>query len=119
MKPSKTEAHWRRMVAEQERSGLSVREFAEARAVSAWSLYRWRSRLGMVGRRSRGTGARRRRRPTEEAELVAVDVVGGGSEAVPVQPVLEVEFADVRVRVPQGFDAKELTRLVSVLRESC
>ncbi|MFQ5601612.1 MAG: hypothetical protein ACE5G2_13810 [Candidatus Krumholzibacteriia bacterium] len=48
-----------------------------------------------------------------------MDVVGGGSEAVPVQPVLEVEFADVRVRVPQGFDAKELTRLVSVLRESC
>lgn len=117
MKPSTTEARWRRLIAEQERSGSSVREFATAKGISAWSLYGWRSRLGVAGGGARGrTG---RRRDAEEAELVAVDVVDGGRGVAASEPQLLIEFGDVRVRVPQGFDADEVARLVRVLRASC
>jgi len=118
MNSSKTEARWRRLIAEQERSGRSVREFAEEKGVSVWSLYGWRSRLGVGGGPKRSGD--RRRGDALETELVAVDVVGGGSAGVvEAQPLLEVEVGDVRVRVPRGFDAEELGRLVCVLRASC
>lgn len=118
MKPSKTEARWRRLIAEQERSGRSVRAFAEEKGVSAWSLYGWRSRLGVAGGRGRGRTARRR--DGDEAELVAVDVVGGGARSVTgPEPHLWIEVGDVRVRVSRGFDADEVARLVRVLRASC
>ena len=121
MKASKTEARWRRLIAEQERSGRSVREFAEEKGVSAWSLYGWRSRLGIVrGPKRSERRAVRVHDATSDAELVAVDVVGGGSDGVvEAQRLLEVEVGDVRIRVPRGFDAEELGRLVSVLRASC
>jgi hypothetical protein len=121
MKPSETEARWRRLIAEQRRSGQSVREFAEEKGVSAWSLYGWRSRLGIVRcPKGRERKAARCREVAAEAELVPVDVVGGEPDGVVgSQPLLEVEIGDVRVRVPRGFDAEELGRLVSVLRASC
>jgi hypothetical protein len=118
MKPSKTEARWRRLIAEQERSGRSVRAFAEEKGISAWSLYGWRSRLGVAGGRCRGRTARRR--DGDGAELVPVDVVVGGARAVAAsEPQLSIELGDVRVRVARGFDADEVARLVRVLRASC
>lgn len=120
MKPSKTEARWRQLIAEQERSGRSVREFAEERGISPWSLYGWRSRLGVSGGRRRGRTARRR--DVDEAELVAVDVVGGRGRSATtseLEPELLIELGDVRVRVARGFDANEVAGLVRVLRESC
>jgi transposase-like protein len=103
MKPSKTEARWRRLIAEQEHSGRSVREFAEEKGVSAWSLYGWRSRLGVAGGRGRGRTARRR--DGDEVELVAVDVVGAQAVTA-TEPQLVIELNDVRVRVARGFDAE-------------
>ena len=118
MNPSKSEARWRRLIAEQERSGCNVREFAEERGISAWSLYGWRSRLGVAGGRGRGRTARRR--DGDEAELVAVDVVGGSARTLAApESELVIELDDVRVRVPSGFDADEVARLVRVLRASC
>ena len=40
-----TEAKWRRLIAEQSRSGLTVREFAAAEGMAAATLYWWRSKL--------------------------------------------------------------------------
>jgi len=37
---------WRRLIAEQEQSGLSVRAFSKQRRISEHSFYQWRKRLG-------------------------------------------------------------------------
>ena len=123
MKHTSTEAQWRALIAEQEASGQSIRDFAEERGVSAWSLYGWRSRLGV----SRGRSERRRAKEdgseirAVEADLVAVDVVGPGTG----QPAIGGwDFAleiggDLVVQVRHGFDGAELSRLVTILRSSC
>jgi hypothetical protein len=36
---------WRERIAEQERSGLSVKQFCEQRGLTSWSFYDWRKRL--------------------------------------------------------------------------
>ena len=42
------ESEWRRLVAEQERSGLSQRAFCEREGLCVQSLTNWRRRLGVV-----------------------------------------------------------------------
>jgi len=98
----KTEAKWRRLIAAQSRSGLTVREFAAAQGVTAATLYWWRSKL----RRGR-------------APLVPVRVVeqepghqGGGASS---SFELQVDGA-VTVRVSAGFDEAELRLLIRALR---
>ena len=39
-------AHYERLLAEQEASGLNLVEFARARGLSPWTLYGWRRKLG-------------------------------------------------------------------------
>jgi hypothetical protein len=75
MKHSSTEDRWRRLLAEHERSGLGVRQFAEERGLSAWSLYAWRQRLGLSSRRGRRGGRQVRK--------------GGSGKLVPVQVIDE------------------------------
>lgn len=56
--PSGTERHYRSLLAELARSGQSVREFAREQGLSPWTLYTWRSRLGLArGRASRRKAA--------------------------------------------------------------
>jgi len=115
-----TEKRWRRLVADQERSGLSVREFAESRGLSPWSLYGWRSRLGRARRGSRKPGGEGGRQRERAQELVAVEIVGreeGGRG--PSGGEFELELGGVVVRVPRGFDESELRRLMSAVRSSC
>ena len=98
-----TEAKWRRLISEQERSGQTVREFSTARGIAAGTLFWWRSRLRRRGK-----------------QLVPVEVVdahatrnGGGV----VVPCFEVQLDDaMSVRVPASFDEDELLRLLRVLR---
>lgn len=40
------ESEWRRLIAEQQRSGLSQREFCEREGLCAQSLTNWRRRIG-------------------------------------------------------------------------
>ena len=84
-----------------EASGLSQAAFARSRGVSPTSLNNW---------------IRRWRRPGETATaLVPVHVVPGG----PSTPPFEVRLGNRRiVRVPSGFDAAELRRLLAAV-ESC
>jgi len=109
-------------VSEHERSGLSVREFATQRGLSAASLYVWRSRLGVTRGRGKKRAGRLRRRPERDdgEELVAVELIGAADGlAADDAGGLEVAVGDVRIRVPRGFDGAELLRLVSALRSAC
>jgi transposase-like protein len=135
----------RECVAEQGRSGLTVREYARAVGVPYSTFVRWRVRF-------RGDVPRDTARPGPR--LVAVDVIGGSGgidviggivalrgigAAVADPPVpaagdaedravvvrraeaaagacLELEIARTIVRVPPDFDEVTLTRLVRTLR---
>lgn len=93
------ESKWRALIAEQERSGQSVREFAAARGVAAGTLYWWRSRL---------------RDPSED--LVRVAVVEGAVADSSWCGSFELQLGDVTLRIPAGFDDGDLRRLLQALR---
>lgn len=93
----------RELLAEQERSGLTIAAFSRERGISAQRLYEARRR------RDRG-GARRPR-----ATFAPVTVVEDRAPRL----AFEVELASGRrLRVPPGFDETDLARLVSAL-ETC
>lgn len=122
MKRSRGEAakrRWRELIEEQKRGGQGVREFAAARGLSPWSLYKWRRRLR---RDEAGQNASEERAALAGAslELVAVEVVE--ERVVANGPASGFEVcvgAQMSVRVPSGFDAAELTRLLQVVRRMC
>ncbi len=93
------EAKWRALIAAQERSGQSVRAFAAARGFAAGTLYWWRSRL-----RDRGE------------DLVRVAVVEREAADDPTSASFELQLGDIMLRVPAGFDERELRRLLQALR---
>lgn len=110
---SELAAWYESVLAEQERSGLSVADFANRIGVNAVTLYAWRRRLA-------GSASRKRSRRTA-AGLVQVRVV---ADEQPAQPATAAAPLVVRIgrnrgiEVPAGFDAAELARLIGVL-ESC
>lgn len=98
-----TEAKWRRLITAQEKSGLTVREFAAARGITATTLYWWRSKLRRDG-----------------AELVPVEVVEHDEvrddHGTPA-PCFELQVDNsISLRVPLGFDEAELRRLLRAIR---
>jgi hypothetical protein len=98
-----TEAKWRRVIAEQERSGLSAREFAESRGIPAATLYWWRSRL--------------RREVTKLVPVEVVDAYSEDEHGGNAEVCFEVQVdRSVTVRVPRGFSETELRRLLVALR---
>lgn len=101
-------AHYAALLSEQERSGLSVRDFALSRGLSPVTLYLWRRKLGRT---------RRRREGAASSGMVAVDVVGrderDAAKGVSGFEVLLVNGH--RVRVPDQFDAARLADLMAVL----
>lgn len=108
---------WRRLVGEWRGSGLPCKAFASARGVHPHTLSWWAWRLES---RSPGRGQARRSRVGRSAASAAspaaprfVEVVVSDGPAVPLDFVVEVR--DLRVRVPVGFDAGELRRLVGAL----
>jgi len=117
--PTARELEWRRVLAEQERSGLSVAEFARRRGISAGSLGWWRY---VARRRAAESGARRRTQTRKEPRDRFVEVrlerkprVGGPSTAS-----FEVTLAGgCTVRVPAHFDEDALRRLLGVLQAPC
>lgn len=101
------ESKWRALIAAQERSGQSVREFAATRGVNAATLYWWRSRL------------RQRRRPRRQREsavgLVPVTVIEG-EEPTGTGDAFELQLGAMTLRIPRGFDESDLRRLLQTLR---
>lgn len=86
---------WRELITEWECSGLPAREFARRRGLNVATLRWWRWKLGADGC------------PAPAFLEVVVEE--------PEPPDLVVELGDLRVRVPAGFDARELRRLVAAL----
>lgn len=85
------------LVGQWERSGETMREFAERHGMKLSTFSSWRQEL-----------RKREVRPAARAEFIEI----GGSG--PVQ--FELSLANgMRVRVPSGFDGAELERLLGVL----
>lgn len=121
---SQTEKFYRRLLAEQRRSGLSIRAFAQARGVPAGTLSSWSHQL-------RKRDAARRRKRGARPSFVPVQVVGAASALAPEsrtpsasaqevgqgQGGYEVVLGAGRVlRLPSDFDdarAATLVRLVA------
>jgi hypothetical protein len=83
------------LVSEWRASGLTAQEYATSRGVNARTLSWWKWKL----------------RTRHEQTFLEVVVTA----PAPPPPDLVVEFGELRVRVPSGFDALELRRLVSAL----
>jgi transposase-like protein len=94
-----TESQWRRLIAEQEASGLTVREFAACRGLSASTIYWWRSRLHREGR--------------SVAELVPVEVTEAPAAASTA--IERIVGDDIVLRLPRGFDEADLRRVLAVV----
>ena len=48
-KPSERRGQWQARIAEQERSGQTIRQFCRDRGISEFSFYGWRKRLSQSG----------------------------------------------------------------------
>lgn len=116
MATNRSAEEWRRLVSEWRGSGLPCKTFASARGVHPHTLSWWAWRLGPqspVRSEARGC-AGRSTAPTAGAGAPGfVEVVV--SDAVTIPREFVVEVGDLRVRVPVGFDACELRRLVGAL----
>lgn len=101
-------ARWAKRVERLERSGLSVRTFAAREGLKAGSLSFWKWKL------SRGQG---REAPVAPLKFVELTTAAAVPPAAVV--VFEVLLRSGRtVRVPGGFDAAELARLLAVIEEA-
>jgi len=96
-----TKSKWRALIAAQEKSGLTVREFAATRGIPATTLYWWRSTL---------------RRDT--TDLVPVEVVEGNAvDDDRRDAAFELRVNDaMTLQIRAGFDEAELRRLLRALQ---
>ena len=92
MAKRRSEEEIRELLDEFGRSGLSGAEFAAQIGVSASTLSNWRRRFGACF-----------------LEVGSVPPAGGGAYVL--------DFGAVRLEVPAGFDHREVSGLVSLLRE--
>jgi transposase-like protein len=94
--------HYARILAEQARSGVSVREAAWSCGVTPATLYAWRRRLRDCGGAARG--------------LISVDVVRDDARAADRSGFEVVLRSGVTIRVPSDFDANALKELLKAVR---
>lgn len=115
----RSRAEWRAIVQRQARSGLSVTRFAARERLSAQSLFWWRWRLRSDGEipvaaPADGTAS------TDKLELIPVDLARVAPSPVAASTGFELRLgADITLRIPCGFDARELRRLLETLQQSC
>jgi hypothetical protein len=92
--------YWREQVAQQERSGLSVKQFCETHGVTEQSFYVWRKRL--------------RKEPSLRFALVETTP---GEQEPSSDASLELIFSKgERLRIGRAADLTLLRRVVEVLR---
>ncbi len=109
------EERWRVILSEQKTSGLGHTAFCREKKISAHAYFWWKREIRV---RDGGRRRPRRKKPGKKPHLVPVlisdsgFVEGGGSEN------FEVVLSGHRVvRVPAGFDAESLRRLLAVLED--
>jgi hypothetical protein len=107
------EKFWRRTIRDQQRSGLSARDFCQRQGLKDWTFRWWRQEL-----------ARRDQVPKmatagEQAEaapvFLPVRVVGLEAVSPPVPPIEIVLPTGLVVRAPSGFDPRSLGHVLAVL----
>lgn len=92
-------------------SGLTAKEFAAEAGLTASALYNWSSQLSAAKRKQAARGSENTVSAMPTPHFVELPVA-----AVTQRPVmLEVQFGDICVRVPSGFDEVTLTRVVRAL----
>jgi hypothetical protein len=89
---------WRDRIAEQERSGLSVKQFCKERGVSEYSFYTWRKRLAKK----------------EPVRFALVNREAAGQE--PATALELVLMSGERLRIGNGVNAATLRTVVEALR---
>ena len=96
------ERHWRQHIRDWQDSGLRISAFCARRGLSQQSFYAWRHEL--------------QRRDSEKALFVPIRLQNDDPAAA--SQTLEVLLAGSRrIRVPAGFDAATLRKLLAVLEE--
>src|SRR3954466_945053 len=114
------ERFWRRTIADQARSGLSVRAFCEREGLEPWNFHWWRQALA---RRDREVSPARAVAPTNSTNdppvpsaflpvRVLQDATALTAAATPIEILLP---AGPTVRVARGFDPVALHAVLSVL----
>jgi transposase len=114
------EQFWRTTIADQARSGLSVRVFCEREGLRHWNFHWWRQAL--AGRDWEVQPTRTVRRPNSMVERpvptaflpvrVLQEVTAPIAAATPIEIVLS---AGLTVRVLRGFDPIALEAVLAVL----
>jgi hypothetical protein len=120
--PTVRELEWSRVLAEHERSGLSVAEFARRRGISAGSLGWWRHVARRRSAEPRGAKARATRGRAERDRFVEVRVAPARGEIAvdAMRGLFEVVVpGGCVVRVPAHFEADALRRVLAVLGTRC
>lgn len=103
-----------------QRSGLPLSRFAEREGIGRKTLYRWRLRLGVGGRRLRPGRPKRAlgRVGREGSTPMFTEVAWPGATGGLSATRFEVELRDgTTIRVPVRFDACALRALLQTLRQ--
>ena len=105
------EAFWRRAVAEQQESGLRVRQFCRRKKIAEASFYGWKRELALRDREGKGPGQAGSAAGPEEAfvplRVTPAPLLVAGLELL--HPSGHV------IRIPAGFDDETLRRVLSIL----
>jgi transposase len=98
-RPSQAD-EWRERIAEQARSGLSIKQFCKERGVTPWSFYDWRKRL-------REPGAVR---------FALVERAPAERERATEAPLELILPGGVRMHIRSGVDGAMLRTVLEALR---
>jgi hypothetical protein len=102
---SEKERYWRDVLRQWNRSGQTIRAFCDEHGLSEPSFYGWK----------RTIGERDQQRETGEPVFVPVRVTTTTTATAAAAALEVVAGAGRVVRVPAGFDADTLRRLLAVL----
>ena len=109
--PTPTERRMEKLLAAQERSGLTLAEFARRRGVPDGRLRWWKHELGRR-RAARGSEG--------PVQFVPLQVTGRPSVALAPRDGVMVELPrGIRIHVPPGTSGEELREILEAVRRSC
>ena len=108
------EKFWRRAIRDQQRSGVSVRDYCRREGLKDWTFRWWRQELA---RRDHEPSTAHPGEPIETApSFLPVRVVDLEAVAPRTAPPIEIVLpAGPTVRVPFGFDPRTLGDVLAVL----
>ena len=108
----KRERTWRRYVAAQRTSGLTIRDFCQAQDLRETSFHFWRKE---IAKRDREAAAE----PKAAPAFVPVAVIDPPRDTTPVASPIDIRLAEGhRVRVRAGCDRRLLADVLALLRGS-